>query len=135
MSSHDIHDKGPWAAQKVLLLWGPNMLMFTVHLSHAEFVKALHTEKHVFVRPRIARPLYFALSTVLFLMVFSIVMLVATSDESKKTLYKTLVNASLITQLIFWLLTFVENVWLNFRLRRHPTTESLEMIPNWKRWN
>lgn len=30
MSSHDTYDKGPWAAQKVFL-WGPNMLMFTVH--------------------------------------------------------------------------------------------------------
>ncbi|PLB43219.1 hypothetical protein P170DRAFT_431175 [Aspergillus steynii IBT 23096] len=136
MSSHDIHDKGAWAAQKVLLLWGPNMLMFTVHLSHAEFVKALHAEKHVFVGPRIARPLYFALNTVLFLlMMFSIVMLVTTSDDGKKPLYTTLVKASLIIQLIFWLVTFVENAWLSIRLRRHPTTESIEVIPSWKRWN
>ncbi|KAE8152926.1 hypothetical protein BDV25DRAFT_127550 [Aspergillus avenaceus] len=124
LSSHIIYNKGSWAAQKALLLWGPNMLIFTVHLTHTEFVKALHAESHVVSKPWIARPLYFTLNTILFLlMIFSVTMLVTTSDESKERQYTNLLKASLI------------NTWLNFRLPHHVAIESIEGIPKWNQWN
>ncbi|KAB8226439.1 hypothetical protein BDV33DRAFT_197438 [Aspergillus novoparasiticus] len=107
ISSWDIHDKLSWAAQKLLLLWGPALIMFTVSLSSTEFAKTYKANS--FVPPRIARPLYFSLNTVLFLLMsLSAFMEVATAENEVQAGHK-LLRAVLIIRLVFWAFILLDN--------------------------
>ncbi|OOO07677.1 RTA-like protein [Aspergillus oryzae] len=103
ISSWDIHDKLSWAAQKLLLLWGPALIMFTICLSSTEFTKTYKPKR--FVPPWIARPLYFALNSVLFLLMsLAAFMEVATAEHEVHAGHK-LLRAVFIIRLLFW--TFI----------------------------
>ncbi|RAK96848.1 uncharacterized protein BO80DRAFT_458593 [Aspergillus ibericus CBS 121593] len=136
LSAHDQSNQGAWAAQYVFLIWGPALIMFTVNLTGVEFVKGLGAEKKVFIKPRIARPLYFTLNAILFLLLsVGVVMKVTATATNKLQLGTTLTKAGFVIQLLFWVFIFVENLVMTIRLGRDPTKECLEVIPNWKRWN
>ncbi|PWY90411.1 hypothetical protein BO94DRAFT_584422 [Aspergillus sclerotioniger CBS 115572] len=135
LSSHNKYEKGAWAAQYVLLIWGPALVMFTVNLTSVEFTKAIGAEKKVLIKPRIARPLYFTINTILFLLLSIGVVMKVTAATEKLQMGTTLTKAGLIIQLLFWLFTFIENLVMTIRLGRDPSKESLEVVPQWKRWN
>ncbi|PYI00852.1 hypothetical protein BO78DRAFT_424110 [Aspergillus sclerotiicarbonarius CBS 121057] len=136
LSSHDKDDKGAWAAQYVFLIWGPAFIMFTVNLTGVEFIRALGAEKKVLIKPRIARPLYFTLNAILFLLLsVGVVLKVTATATDKVQLGSTLTKVALVIQLLFWLFLFIENLVMTIRLGRDPTKEALEVIPKWKRWN
>lgn len=107
ISSWDIHDKWPWAAQKLLLLWGPALIMFTVNLTSTELAKTYKANN--FIPPRIARPLYFAVNTVLFLLLsLATFMDVATAGNEVHAGHN-LLKSVLIIRLTFWFFVMFNN--------------------------
>ncbi|KAE8332617.1 hypothetical protein BDV39DRAFT_189221 [Aspergillus sergii] len=107
ISSWDIHDKWSWAAQKLLLLWGPAWIMFTVSLSSTKFATTYKAKS--FVPPQIARPLYFALNTVLFLLISLAAFMEVATTENEVQAGHELLRAVLIIRLVFWTFISLDN--------------------------
>lgn len=92
--------------------------MFTVALTHTEFIKALNAEGFAWVPAlRLQRPVYLGInSLLLILQLIAGVMLATATTISFATIGSDLLIASYVTQMVFWGFLLAENTWVTFKL-------------------
>ncbi|KAK4495852.1 hypothetical protein PRZ48_013120 [Zasmidium cellare] len=114
--SQNVCSKGAYGAQAVLLLLGPSALMFTVTLTHTEYIKALNAEKLCWLPIRMQRPLYFCFN---FLCIFvqgaGGIDMAAASERGLAEAGGKIKIASFVAQMVFWIFIAVENGWVTYR--------------------
>ncbi|PYH65943.1 uncharacterized protein BO88DRAFT_470263 [Aspergillus vadensis CBS 113365] len=133
--TQDVCDRGTYGVQSVALLMGPTLIMFSVNLTQSEFVHVLDAEQFCWLPLSWQRGAYPTLNVIL--MVIQLVggcMTVSSSTATVVTGTK-LTIALYVIQTIFWGFTMAENIWMSYRLGRHPTAASSCVLANWKMWN
>ncbi|KAJ5930881.1 hypothetical protein N7466_006374 [Penicillium verhagenii] len=135
-SSQDPCNRVAYGFQSVLLLLGPSLIMFSVNLTMTDFTRTLSATRFCWVPIDLQQPLYLTINTVLIIIqtVGGIMTVASQSLESIEVASKMSI-AIFVIQLVFWLFTLAENIYMSICLRRHPTEASKTAFPRWKNWN
>lgn len=155
-STQNVCDQHSYAAQAILLLLGPTLLMFTVTLSHTAFLRALHADDFCWVPIRFQRPIYLGVNLACFIIQLAggIELGVAQTRHIAETGSKLKIAAYVI-QMVFWGYILAENTTVMIRLgnaikRAHKASLTqmssmtnnasgvlltAERFPHFKRWS
>ncbi|KAF2165783.1 hypothetical protein M409DRAFT_55651 [Zasmidium cellare ATCC 36951] len=137
--SQNVCSKSAYGAQAVLLLLGPSTLMFTVTLTHTQYIKALNADKICWLPIRMQRPLYFCINFLcIFVQGVGGIDMAAASERGLAEAGGKIKIASFVAQMVFWVFIASENGWVTYRygalLRRSANRAQDEsgMVPDIK---
>ncbi|WPA97550.1 uncharacterized protein RHO25_002160 [Cercospora beticola] len=112
--------KSLFDAQKVLLLFGPSLLMFTITLTHTQYIRAIRAEAFCWV-PALQwqRPAYLSCNTIIIVLQAAGAGLIATSlsREDAEVANKVAI-AGYMVQVLFSIYLLAEHTWVGFRTKK-----------------